>query len=105
MVYKTIHIFLITTLNTYALTNLHISTSFFVVVVVVEKHKAIVNDWLLIFDSCRKTYVHRFIVRNTVEDTIHNTISNDETGFWSSRKCTVENLMELFRATDVKNDT
>lgn len=57
-----------------------------------------------VLSNFRKTYVHRFIVRNTVEETIHNTISNDQTGYWSSRKCTVENLMQLFTATDIKDD-
>ncbi|XP_055320162.1 E3 ubiquitin-protein ligase SHPRH [Sitodiplosis mosellana] len=52
----------------------------------------------------KKTYVHRFIVLNTIEETIRTTISNDATGFWSSRKCTVENLMELFTATDLSMD-
>lgn len=61
----------------------------------------IVNCVYFLFN--RKTYVHRFIVRDTVEETIHNTISNDQTGFWSSRKCTVENLMELFRAPDLSS--
>lgn len=57
------------------------------------------------YSISRKTYVHRFIVLNTIEETIRNTISNDATGFWSSRKCTVENLMELFTSTAVMDDS
>lgn len=57
------------------------------------------------YSISRKTYVHRFIVLNTIEETIRTTISNDKTGFWSSRKCTINNLMELFTATDVMDES
>lgn len=49
--------------------------------------------------------MHRFIVRDTIEENIYQTISNDKTGKWSSKECTVENLLELFemkRADEVE---
>lgn len=44
----------------------------------------------------KRTFVHRFIMENTIEENINNAISNDKNGLWASQKCTVENLMELF---------
>ena len=44
----------------------------------------------------RPTFVHRFIVLNTIEETIYNTISNDSTGKWQAKDVTVQNLEELF---------
>jgi len=44
----------------------------------------------------RKTYIHRFIVKNTIEETIHNAIKNDNDNKWLNMDITVENLKELF---------
>lgn len=44
----------------------------------------------------RKTYVHKFITKNTIEETIFNTITKDENGKWRTKQATVENLKELF---------
>lgn len=49
----------------------------------------------------RKTYVHRFIVKSTIEEAIYNTISNDKTDLWTSQKFTIESLMALFSTTDI----
>lgn len=45
----------------------------------------------------RPTFVHRFIVENTVEETIYNTVSNDSTGKWRCKEVTLDNLRELFK--------
>lgn len=45
----------------------------------------------------RPTVVHRFIVEQTVEETIYNTVSNDLTGKWKCREITVENVKKLFQ--------
>ncbi|XP_055611063.1 E3 ubiquitin-protein ligase SHPRH [Uranotaenia lowii] len=45
----------------------------------------------------KPTFVHRFIVRNTIEDTIHQTIQNDRSGLWSSKEITIEHLEQLFK--------
>lgn len=45
----------------------------------------------------RETFVHRFIVRNSIEETIYETIQNDKTGRWSSQEVTVDNLEQLFK--------
>lgn len=50
----------------------------------------------LLFLLNRPTFVHRFIVLNTIEETIFNTISNDKTGKWKTKEVTVDNLKELF---------
>ncbi|XP_059615593.1 E3 ubiquitin-protein ligase SHPRH [Phlebotomus argentipes] len=44
----------------------------------------------------KPTFVHRFIVLGTIEETIYKTISSDTTGKWAARNVTTENLMELF---------
>lgn len=44
----------------------------------------------------RPTFVHRFIVRNSIEETIYDTILNDTTGKWKSKDVTVDNLNSLF---------
>lgn len=44
----------------------------------------------------KPTFVHRFIVLNTIEDTIYKTISTDETGKWKKNQMTIENLHDLF---------
>ncbi|XP_055700948.1 E3 ubiquitin-protein ligase SHPRH [Phlebotomus papatasi] len=44
----------------------------------------------------RPTFVHRFIVLGTIEETIYKTISNDKTGKWEAKDITVDNLMSLF---------
>lgn len=51
----------------------------------------------------KPTFVHRFIVKNTIEETIHKTIASDESGKWKSKQFTVENLRALF-IIDVKTD-
>lgn len=51
----------------------------------------------------KPTFVHRFIVRNTIEDTIHKTIASDETGKWKKNQITIENLHDLF-ILDVQNE-
>lgn len=45
----------------------------------------------------KQTFVHRFIVQNTIEETIHQTIQSDRSGKWSSKEVTVENLEQLFK--------
>ncbi|XP_055627280.1 E3 ubiquitin-protein ligase SHPRH [Toxorhynchites rutilus septentrionalis] len=45
----------------------------------------------------KQTFVHRFIVQNTIEETIHQTIQSDRSGKWSSKEVTVENLEQLFQ--------
>lgn len=45
---------------------------------------------------CSPTFVHRFIVMKTIEETIWSTISNDKTGKWKTKDVTVENLAALF---------
>lgn len=42
------------------------------------------------------TFVHRFVVRATIEQKIYETIINDSSGVWKSKAITVENLQELF---------
>lgn len=44
----------------------------------------------------KPTFVHRFIVQNTIEETIHQTIQNDQRGLWSSKQVTVGDLEQLF---------
>lgn len=44
----------------------------------------------------RPTVVHRFIVENTIEETIYSTVSNDATGKWKCKDITLDNLNELF---------
>lgn len=44
----------------------------------------------------RPTVVHRFIVENTVEETIYRTVSNDATGKWKCKDISLDNLSELF---------
>lgn len=51
----------------------------------------------------RPTFVHRFIVLNTIEETIFNTISNDKTGKWKTKEVTVDNLKELFTLSNEFN--
>lgn len=45
----------------------------------------------------KPTFVHRFIVQSTIEETIHQTIQNDRSGKWSSKDITVEHLEQLFK--------
>lgn len=44
----------------------------------------------------RPTFVHRFIVQNTIEETIYKTILNDESGIWKTKEMTVDDLKKLF---------
>lgn len=44
----------------------------------------------------RPTFVHRFIMRNTIEETIYDTVTNDKSGVWKSKNMTVEDLKKLF---------
>lgn len=45
----------------------------------------------------RPTVVHRFIVQNTIEESIHNTIANDSSGKWDCKDINLENLKQLFK--------
>lgn len=47
----------------------------------------------------RPTVVHRFIVENTIEETIYKTVSNDS-GKWKCKDINVENLLELFTLSE-----
>lgn len=44
----------------------------------------------------KPTVVHRFIVKDTIEETIYNAVSNDDTGKWKCKDITLDNLTELF---------
>lgn len=44
----------------------------------------------------RPTFFHRFIVQNTIEETIYKTILNDESGIWKTKEMTVNDLKKLF---------
>uniref|UniRef100_A0A336MKX4 CSON001404 protein n=1 Tax=Culicoides sonorensis TaxID=179676 RepID=A0A336MKX4_CULSO len=44
----------------------------------------------------RPTFVHRFIMKNTIEETIFKTVSNDKSGVWRSKEITIEDLQKLF---------
>ncbi|XP_050073071.1 E3 ubiquitin-protein ligase SHPRH [Anopheles maculipalpis] len=48
----------------------------------------------------RPTFVHRFIMLETIEATIHETIQGDRSGRWLSKEVTVEQLEQLFRLND-----
>ncbi|XP_062553658.1 E3 ubiquitin-protein ligase SHPRH [Armigeres subalbatus] len=48
----------------------------------------------------KPTFVHRFIVQKTIEETIHRTIQNDQSGLWSSKQVTVRHLEQLFQLED-----
>uniref|UniRef100_A0A182NHY7 RING-type domain-containing protein n=1 Tax=Anopheles dirus TaxID=7168 RepID=A0A182NHY7_9DIPT len=52
----------------------------------------------------RPTFVHRFIVLGTIEETIHETIKQDHSGRWLSKDVTVEQLEQLFRLDDGESD-
>ncbi|XP_058831485.1 E3 ubiquitin-protein ligase SHPRH [Topomyia yanbarensis] len=52
----------------------------------------------------RPTFVHRFIVQHTIEETIYQTIQNDQSGRWSSQQVTIENLEQLFKLNDEDDD-
>ncbi|XP_053674270.1 E3 ubiquitin-protein ligase SHPRH [Anopheles nili] len=52
----------------------------------------------------RPTFVHRFIMNDTIEETIHETIQKDRTGRWLSKDVSVEQLEQLFQLNDT-NDT
>lgn len=45
----------------------------------------------------RPTFVHRFIVKNTIEETIHRQSKCD---IWAFKNWTIDNLRKLFRAND-----
>lgn len=46
--------------------------------------------------SVRPTTVHRFIMKETIEETIHNTVSNDQHGKWADNDLTINNIRSLF---------
>uniref|UniRef100_A0A182JT19 RING-type domain-containing protein n=1 Tax=Anopheles christyi TaxID=43041 RepID=A0A182JT19_9DIPT len=55
----------------------------------------------------RPTFVHRFIMLNTIETTIHETIKGDHSGRWLSKDVTVEQLAQLFlldKDDDINSD-
>ncbi|XP_058066092.1 E3 ubiquitin-protein ligase SHPRH [Anopheles bellator] len=51
----------------------------------------------------RPTVVHRFIVRDTIEETIHDTIQADRTGRWLAKDVTIRQLEQLFSLDDDQN--
>ncbi|XP_063700872.1 E3 ubiquitin-protein ligase SHPRH [Culicoides brevitarsis] len=44
----------------------------------------------------KPTFVHRFIMKNTIEETIFETVTNDKSDKWKSKDLTVEDLKKLF---------
>uniref|UniRef100_A0A182R7E4 E3 ubiquitin-protein ligase SHPRH n=1 Tax=Anopheles funestus TaxID=62324 RepID=A0A182R7E4_ANOFN len=52
----------------------------------------------------RPTFVHRFIMLETIEATIHETIQGDRSGRWLSKDVTVEQLEQLFWLDDANSD-
>lgn len=48
------------------------------------------------------TFVHKFIVKNTIEETMHNTISKDTSGKWKSKRVTIKNLQDLFKLNTIE---
>lgn len=48
----------------------------------------------------RPTIVHHMIMRNTIEEKIYTTVSNDKSGIWKSKKITVKDLQQLFVLED-----
>uniref|UniRef100_A0A182SRK5 RING-type domain-containing protein n=1 Tax=Anopheles maculatus TaxID=74869 RepID=A0A182SRK5_9DIPT len=52
----------------------------------------------------RPTFVHRFIMLETIEATIHETIQGDRSGRWLSKDVTVEQLEQLFLLDDATRD-
>jgi E3 ubiquitin-protein ligase SHPRH len=44
----------------------------------------------------RETFVHRFIVRETIEQRIYETVVGDKSENWKSKDVSVENLQQLF---------
>ncbi|KFB51654.1 AGAP007417-PA-like protein [Anopheles sinensis] len=52
----------------------------------------------------RPTFVHRFIVLGTIEETIHEAIQKDKSGRWLRKDVTVEQLEELFLLNDEQNE-
>jgi E3 ubiquitin-protein ligase SHPRH len=55
--------------------------------------------------QCRPTFVHRFIVKETIEQTIFETISIDKDAVWKTKDVSVENLQQLFNLNGVENIT
>uniref|UniRef100_A0A182LS81 RING-type domain-containing protein n=1 Tax=Anopheles culicifacies TaxID=139723 RepID=A0A182LS81_9DIPT len=53
----------------------------------------------------RPTFVHRFIMLDTIEATIHETIQGDQSGRWLSKDVTVEQLEQLFTLDDAGSGT
>uniref|UniRef100_A0A182WJB3 RING-type domain-containing protein n=1 Tax=Anopheles minimus TaxID=112268 RepID=A0A182WJB3_9DIPT len=51
----------------------------------------------------RPTFVHRFIMLETIEATIHETIQGDRSGRWLSKDVTVEQLAQLFWLDDASS--
>lgn len=47
-----------------------------------------------------ETCVHRFITKNTVEETIYKMMSTDGAGLLTSEKCTIKTLVDLFADTE-----
>lgn len=52
----------------------------------------------------RPTFVHRFIVRNTIEEPIYEQTLKHKTGKWSSKDYTIENLLKLFQFKNADSD-
>ncbi|KAG4074367.1 hypothetical protein HA402_008776 [Bradysia odoriphaga] len=53
----------------------------------------------------RETVVHRFITKNTIEETIFNVMSTEAAGLLASDNCTIKTLMDLFADTDPETTT
>lgn len=49
----------------------------------------------------KETFVHRFIVENTIEESIHNAISSDTTGRWKKKNIDFDQCMDLFSIKDI----
>ncbi|XP_058123566.1 E3 ubiquitin-protein ligase SHPRH [Anopheles ziemanni] len=52
----------------------------------------------------RPTFVHRFIVLGTIEETIYEAIQKDKSGRWLRKDVTVEQLEDLFLLSDEQNE-
>ncbi|XP_037029986.1 E3 ubiquitin-protein ligase SHPRH-like [Bradysia coprophila] len=53
----------------------------------------------------RETVVHRFITKNTIEETIFKVMSTEAAGLLASDNCTIKTLLDLFVDTDSEAST
>lgn len=49
--------------------------------------------------------MHRFITKNTIEETIFKVMSTDAAGLLSSEQCTIKTLVDLFADTESPTGT